>query len=475
MNRRKALKQIGLGLSAGIALPPFLTSCKDDNLAPEINYDGTIAIIGAGAAGLYAADILRSKGVNVIVLEADKQMGGRIRSLRNQNDIDFQSDADFPVELGAEITYGSDSIFGRIIQNYNLPVVDLNLVAEDQYILDSVVKNSTDWGGDSDFVAVQNFISGLPNYSGGSATIDAAATGLTSRAKALLNSQVGNFYGSSNTRLGAVGISEELSLQSLGNQRLMVKSNPLQDVLLSRFSNVKPLVQLETQVKSIDYQSEPAIITDQNGNQIEANKIIITVPLSILKNNVIDFSPALPATKLSSASKFGMDKCIRVILDFKKNFWGEASAVIWGGNTALQILNPGVGRSQFIRTMTLTIYGSKADELSAMGDDMITPILSELDSIYDGQATLYIRRDLDSNEVVYHYTDWSMNEFIQGGISYPLVNATQADRNVLAEPVNDILFFAGEATDVEGYAGTIQGAMASAERVVDEVVSVITA
>ena len=475
MNRRKALKKIGLGISAGIALPTFLSACKDDNFGPEINYSGTIAIIGAGAAGLYAADILRSKGVNVIVLEASKQMGGRIRSIRNQNDIEFQSDADFPVELGAQITYGSDSIFGRIIQNYNLPVVDLNTVSEDFYILNNVAKNSAEWGGDADFVAVQNFISSLPTYSGGNVSIDAAAAGMTSRAKTLLNSQVGNFYGSTNSRIGAVGLSQALALQSLGEQRLIVKSNPMQDVLLSRFSTVKPLVQLETQVKSINYQSDPAIITDQNGNQIEANIIIITVPVSVLKNNVISFSPALPSSKSGALSKFGMDKCIRVIIDFKKNFWGEASGFIWGGNTAIQMVNAGVGRSQFIRTMTLTIHGTKADELSALGDGMITPILNELDTIYNGQASLFVRRDLVSNEVVYHFTDWSKDEFIQGGVSYPLINATQADRTDLAAPVNNMLFFAGEATDVEGYAGSIQGAMASAERVVDEVVAVITA
>jgi monoamine oxidase len=41
-------------------------------------------------------------------------------------------------------------------------------------------------------------------------------------------------------------------------------------------------------------------------------------------------------------------------------------------------------------------------------------------------------------------------------------------------PVNDKLFFAGEATDVNGDAGTINGALASAERVAEEVVKSIT-
>lgn len=475
MNRRKALKRIGVGISAGIALPHLLSSCKDDNFGPEINYDGIIAIVGAGASGLYAADILRTKGVRVIVLEASKQMGGRIRSLRNQSEIEFESAADFPVELGAQIIYGRDSIFGEIVQNYNLPVVDIAATAEDLFILGNEVNNSAGWSNDADFVAVQNFISTLPNFSGGNLSIDAAAGAMTTRGKTLLNSQVGNFYGSSNTRLGAMGLKEGLALRNLGLEQLTVTANPLQDVLLSRFSNVKPLVELETQVKSINYQDDLIVITDQNANQLEVNKVIVTVPISVLKSNVISFNPGLPATKTSALSKFGMDSCIRVILDFKKNFWGESAGFIWGGSSSPQMLNAGVGRSQFIRTMTLTIHGQKAEELSALGDDMIIPIMTELDSIYNGDASLFIRRDLISNDIVYHYTDWSKDEFIKGGVSYPLVTARQADRTALSTSVNDKIFFAGEATDVEGYAGSIQGAMASAERVVTEVIASITA
>jgi monoamine oxidase len=114
LNRRELIRNLGLGLSAGWILPSLLTSCGKNDPGPEIAYDGKIAIIGAGVAGLYAADILSAKGINVFVLEADKQMGGRIRSLRNQTnyqelfgqDTALEFGSDFPLELGVLITRG---------------------------------------------------------------------------------------------------------------------------------------------------------------------------------------------------------------------------------------------------------------------------------------------------------------------------------------------------------------------------------
>ena len=466
------MQRLGLGLSAGLIMPQLLSSCKKDDAGPEVNYSGTVAIIGAGAAGLYAADILRSKGIKILVLEAGSELGGRIKSLRNQANIPSQSIADFPVELGAEITQGSDSIWGKIIQNLNVPTVDLATAAH-QFILDQTAKSSGEWGGDVDFNAVQNFISGLPNYSGGAVSVQQAA-GISDRGQALLNSQVGNYYGSSSAQVGAQGLAQGLKLVKHDGKWLVMKANPLQDLLLSRFSLVAPNVQMNTPVTSINYGSDPIALTDKSGNIIQADKVIVTVPVSILKGGDISFSPALPGTMTNSLANIGMDASIRVVLDFKKNFWGENTGFIWGGTTGPQYFNAGVGRSENFRTLSITINGPKATELSALGPDMISSILAELDAVYAGQATLYIRRDINTNQILSIIEDWSKEEFIKGGYSYPLVNATNDDRKNIGVPINDKLFFAGEATDVNGDAGTINGALASAERVVEEVVKSIT-
>lgn len=471
MKRRKALKHLGLGLSGGLILPQLLSSCKKDNPGPEVDYDGTVAVIGAGAAGLYAADILRSKGIKIIILEAGSQMGGRVKSLRNQPGPN-QSIADFPVELGAEVIFGSDSILGKIIKNLNVKTIDLG-TTDNQFILENTVKSAADWGIDADFMSVQNFIAGLPDFPGSGVSVQGAA-GVSERAKALLNSQVGNFYGSTSTEMGAHGIAEGLKAVTHDLKWLTMSGNPLQDLLLSRFSQVTPQVQLETPVKAINYGSDPVKITDADGNVFEANKVIVTVPLSILKAHDITFNPGLPASMTASMANLGMDASVRVVLDFKKNFWGKNSGFIWGGTTAPQYFNSGAGRSEFETTLSITINGPKAGELSDLGPNMVIPILAELDAIYAGQGTEYIRRDLNTNQILSTIKDWSKEEFIKGGYSYPMINGSQEDRKNIGAPLgNGKLFFAGEATDISGDAGTINGALVSAERVAEEVVKSI--
>ena len=480
MERRKALKQLGLGLSGGIFLPSYLMSCTKDDPGPEVPYDGNVIVIGAGAAGLYAADILRVKGIKVTILEASSQPGGRIRSLRNQTDVQYQSfntasQADFPIELGGEVVYGSNSSWGKIISDLSLPTVEVDPIAP-RYILDNQAKTGADWKSDSDWNAVQNFVNGLPNYTGGNTVQTAAA--VSTRAQALLNSQTGNYYGTNSDRIGARGLAELLKLSKRDTKQLMTRANPWQDIVISRFSEVIPSIVLNTVVKKIDWSSTLITITDSNGKEYTATKVIVTVPLSILKNGDITFTPGLDATKTSALAKFKMDAAMRIVLDFKTNFWGLDSSYIWGGSTVPQYFNSGVGRSRFFRSMALTIYGQKAEQLSVLSDyNKVLTILAELDMVYQGQATRFIRRDLDntndSTNLLYLVKDWTKDEFIKGGFSYPLVGATNVDRKDMSLPLSDKLYFAGEATDVEGDSGTVSGALNSAVRVVEEIVKSI--
>lgn len=474
MKRRKLLKQLGFGLSGGLLLPHLITSCSKDDPGPEVPFDGDVVVIGAGAAGMYAADILNAKGIKVTILEAGNQIGGRIRSLRNQKDLVNLSVADFPVELGAEIIYGSDSIWGTNLKNFSVNTIDVDEVSSDRYILDDIAKLASDWEVDGDFTNAQNFVESLQNFSGSGVTVEQAAAGLPARVKDLINSQIGNLYGSSNGAVGMAGVSEALQARTHDGTRLALRTNPMQDFMIFRFDAVRDLVQLNTQVTSIDSTGAKVLITDADGNQIETNKVVVTVPLSILKQNVISFSPGLPGTKTSAMNRIGMDHSIRVVIDFKKNFWGDTTGFLWGGESIPNCFSAGVGRGEFNQTLSITINGAKAVELSAQGPDMVNTILAELDTIYDGQATAFVRRDFDTNQVLSVIQDWGKDEFIQGGYSYPMASATLEDRENLGLPIGDKLFFAGEATDVSGDAGTINGALASAERVAEEVVKSIT-
>lgn len=479
-----------MGLSAGLIAPQFLSSCGKEDPGPEVPFDGTVAIIGAGPAGLYAADILYAKGISVVIYEASGQCGGRVKSLRNQTDfeslygsatpLDFGSD--FPLEIGAEVVMGSDSIFGKIVSTAQIPTTDL-ATAPNKYILGNQAKSASEWQGDGDFAASQSFVDALPNYAGTDVSVEQASAGISTRARPLLNARIGNVYGSSNDRIGISPLSKAIKKRTHDGKLLAPKSNPMQDILLSRLSLVTPFIKLNTPIQSINYSGDVIILGDKSGNQYEAKKVIVTVPVSIIKSGAINFTPSLPGSMTSSLSKFGMDASMRFIIDFKKNFWGENSGFVLGGSTAPQYFNTGVGRSEFSRTLSITVNGPAATKLSSMTrENQIKAILDELDAIYAGQASQFIRYSLSeatpttpSVQIapIVAIKDWGKDEYIKGGQSYPMAGATDNDRINIGQPISKKLFFAGEATDVSGDAGTINGALASAERVTTEVINSI--
>jgi monoamine oxidase len=68
-----------------------------------------------------------------------------------------------------------------------------------------------------------------------------------------------------------------------------------------------------------------------------------------------------------------------------------------------------------------------------------------------------------------YFHDWQTDPFSRGAYSYAKVGADGAQQ-ALAAPVENTLFFAGEATDTTGNNGTVHGAIASGQRAAREII-----
>ena len=79
-------------------------------------------------------------------------------------------------------------------------------------------------------------------------------------------------------------------------------------------------------------------------------------------------------------------------------------------------------------------------------------------------------RSVESRIETCFVADWQADPFSLGAYSYVPVGAITAPM-VLAEPVSNTLFFAGEATNSDGDAGTMHGAIATGYRAADELLS----
>jgi monoamine oxidase len=70
--------------------------------------------------------------------------------------------------------------------------------------------------------------------------------------------------------------------------------------------------------------------------------------------------------------------------------------------------------------------------------------------------------------VGWHTHDWQSDPFSLGAYSWVRAGGEGAQR-LLAEPLEQTLFFAGEACNTEGHNGTVHGAMQTGVRAADEI------
>nr|WP_255534557.1 NAD(P)/FAD-dependent oxidoreductase [Chryseolinea lacunae] len=461
-----------------------MSSCKKDD-DPQPGTGPSVGIIGGGAAGLYAADILKAKGYTVVIYEASSRLGGRVRSLKSFDkpstalylNSPSELSSDYPNELGADVVLGSDSVWGKIISDLKIAAGNLSTGTTDNYLLGGTLTNAATAQADADFVAAQNFFNTLSTYSGGNVSVQQAieAAGLSHRTHSILNAWIGNKYGTTNDRLSVTALAEGLALRTRNQTLQTLTDNPMQDALLSRFTKVTTDALVNAVVKEINYTSDKVTVSGQNvvtGEPFSAefDKVIVTVPVSVLKAGNIVFTPSLPSEKSTALSRFDMDATVRVLLDFKINFWGNTSSFLYGGAQSPEYFNNGALRSELTKTLAVTVGGAKGAELSALGKDALPVLMAELDAIYAGKATLNARKDLNDNHIAVIH-DWTKEPYIKGGAAYLKPGGTQQDRVALAKSLSDRVFFAGEATDVNGEFGNLNGALLSGERAAQEVIA----
>ena len=107
MTRKEFIKISGL-LGISIPLQSMLISCKKETLEPT-DFNGSVLIIGAGAAGMAAGHLLAQNGIDFQILEASNTYGGRMKRTT--------SFVDFPIPLGAEWLHVAENELTNILND----------------------------------------------------------------------------------------------------------------------------------------------------------------------------------------------------------------------------------------------------------------------------------------------------------------------------------------------------------------------
>jgi monoamine oxidase len=455
IDRRKFLQQ-GLYSSAGLLLlPAWLASCKKNQLFSEFRNPGKVIVIGAGISGLYAAKLLKTQGIEVSILEAADRIGGRIKTIDGL--------ADFPIEAGAEEVHGERSIWHDLVTSGGGEFINASLT--DYYYFNGNLKSEAVAEENTFFNIMMEAANSFESYEGAdtNAMVYADSQGISQNLEHIWHAIIGNERGTSADRLGMHGLRKEWQQWTAGDQNLMLRNKSFSEIIIQHFSEEINQTELNTKVVSIDYSGSKILLTDQSGNLHECDKVIITVPITVLQQNSISFNPALSDSKLEALTKIGMDRGMKIMIKFSAPFWEPGTGSIFGAGPVPEywVASEG-GRSQQDYVLTALVNGPKAEELSQPGVDILQLILDDLNEMYDGIADQYIS---------HHIEDWGNNPHILGAYSYDKPGTGNA-RSIVASNIADKLFFAGEATHTAGHHATVHGAMETALRAVNEMIAV---
>ena len=462
MERRNLLRQLLWGIPAGIVLPSLFNSCKKDALIDESPFTGKVIVIGAGASGIYAAHLLMKQGVDVIILEASNRIGGRMMS--------NTSFADFPIELGAEEIHGRRSILYDLA-SYISPGNLVEHEGKDFYWMNNLLRDEQNLLSQSEYAGevetMFQLIDSLGTYPEENKLLSQYLVDfpLNSILHPIINALVANEYGSSNNRIGMLALKEAEAGYSSGNENFGLNGISFWNLFERAFSDAIGKVVLNEPVQTIDYSGSNIRIKSIHGSEYSADRVLVTIPLAILKNNSIEFLPSLPSEKIQAIQSIEMGNGIKIILKFTSPFWEQSTRSILGASIVPEYWVTNADKSSNGNYLTAFIMGESADQLALLSEDAaIQELLTELSSMYPNSNV----QSLYSGEFL--YKNWANEPYIGGAYSFPSINSA-GQRENLAASVSNKLFFAGEATNFNGHLATVHGAMETGYRAAVEILN----
>jgi monoamine oxidase len=403
-------------------------------------------------AGLAAARTLHDAGRRVTVVEARDRIGGRVWTDRSL--------CGTPLECGAEFVHGREADTWPLVRRARLPVrwcsmgwgslVHLGgrtawglalLRHPEVWPTVRVIREIESWRGPDTSVA--DFLDQRALRGRGRIMAEMALTAHAPGAPA---------------DVGIAGLRDDRvpRLDRVRNARLVDGYDRL-PALLARDLDIR----LGWPVRRVEWSAAGVRVVSAAGETLEARAGVCTLPVGVLRANVVDFVPALPPAKQAALAGLEMGAVVKVLLHFRARFWPAWTTVVVAPGPIRTYWPPFYGAPEAPAVLTAYVTGPRAAALSAMSEaDAVAVCTADLARVFPtahpAGSLLGARR-----------IDWPGDPWACGGYTFVRVGAAGA-RERLAAADTGALLWAGDATKTDGVAAVVHAAYASGLRAAGE-------
>jgi len=422
-----------------------------------------ILIIGAGICGLYAARELSARGKTVMLLEAREKTGGRIRSITG----DFSR----PVDAGPEFIHGDLPLTKALIREAKGKFYEQegkfyrskkgNISESEEMIAgwDRLIKELKALKKD---VPLMEFLNTHFNKKSDQ-ELKSAVINMAEGFDAADANRISSFA----VRDEWTGDSMDLSYRIEGGYSILV------DYLTEECKKQGCMFLLGTTVKEINWKPEPVFVHCSDGRSYSSEQVLVTVPVGVMladesANCHISFSPEIPE-RMKAFTQLGFGPVIKINMEFSSAFWADpahktTTPQLSGLCFLLSESEIPVWWTQQPDAPFLTGWagGSRAEKLKELSDkELFEKAMAALSEAMNTPLE-FLHSQLKAHSV----SNWGMDPFTLGAYCYETPTTPKA-KLIIGEPLEDKVFFAGEALGES--IGTVEAALESAVRVVEKV------
>jgi monoamine oxidase len=416
-------------------------------------------------AGISAARTLADKGYSVTVLEARDVTGGRIRT---------DTSLGAPVDLGASFIHGTKgNPLVALASRFGVATYDVEQ-DEDLYVnaagdaISTAVINQAQREYNAALRRLLAIQGGLSQDRSIGSVSSALIKRIRQRRGAAISDMV-NFLVRSEIGIEFGADLNQMSLKYFDEDEAFSGSDLLLEPgYISLIDGLAQGVDIRFNqlVRGVSWSSSGVRVTTDSG-VFDADRVVITLPLGVLKRGDIEFSPGLPTAKANAIAKLRMGVLDKTYFKFPTAFWQTREDSIGfirnvGGGSSTQIpeyytLDQAVG--------VPILFGFTAGAQARRFEQLD---LSTISATSMASFRKIFGRSVPEPEAVVQ-TRWGSDPYSYGSYSYISVGAKTEYYDTLARPIDNRVFFAGEATH-RTYPGTVHGAHLSGIREANRVV-----